>query len=366
MRNKTLIWIIGCMLFGIATILLLGLKSNRPNTVKNGFVRVITHHNLEPENTLDIKYSSYYVAGGNSDHIYLGNYTAPAHLVIVDHSLADSQHVTLIAPKEKPFVGSAITVTVDFPDIYATEGTTPTIFHGTLPDPNLDHYFQENPHTYSTLVVPMSSSSFAIRTYDKTLQQNILAKISIDSPRITYAPYAIEKQIDGIFCTDGMLHYDPVSARLTYVYFYRNQFVSVDTSMNVIYRGEMIDTVSNAKIQIDKIKSADQALIGPSTMTVNGLSCVSDNLLFVNSALMADNEDPKVFDSNAVFDVYDLRDGQYNFSFYLSGIERKKTYSLRVFDKTLVIIQDHYLITYNLELLLTSELKANFSSLPNI
>lgn len=356
MNRKTLILIISCLLFGVLSIGLLGLISNRLEADKNGFVRVFSTYNLNNDKILDIKYDSYYIAGGTQDRIYLGNYTSPSHLLITNYALTDTQHVSLLIPKKDTFVESVATVNVNSPHIYMKEGITPSILRGTLSDLNMVNYLQESPTFSSSKGVPISASSFVLRTYNEALQQNILSKVSLGPPGIIHANDALKKQYDGIFCTDGTLHYDPVIARLTYIYFYRNQFVNLDTSMNVMYYAKTIDTVSQAKLKVDEIKSKNESTL-TSTLLVNGMSCVFNNLLFVNSALCADNEDPKIFSRNSVIDVYDLTDGHYQFSFYLPGINRRNIGSLQIFDQILVVINDHYLITYNLEKLLTSQLQ---------
>jgi hypothetical protein len=50
----------------------------------------------------------------------------------------------------------------------------------------------------------------------------------------------------------------------------------------------------------------------------------------------------------SVIDVYNLNDGEYKFSFYLHDFDKKKMKNFRVFDDKLVLLYDHFIVTYDL------------------
>src|SRR5690606_29221831 len=94
----------------------------------------------------------------------------------------------------------------------------------------------------------------------------------------------------------GVLHYDPGAARLVYVYYYRNQFLCLDTNLNVQYKGRTIDTVSHAHIKVASLASEGKQTLTSPGGVVNRLSCMDGKWVYVNSKLMANNERKSEFD----------------------------------------------------------------------
>jgi len=170
-------------------------------------------------------------------------------------------------------------------------------------------------------------------------------------PEYTVRAYdLLEKQIDGLFCTDGMLHYDRATSQMIYVYFYRNQFLCMDTSMNLLFRGNTIDTIGHARIKVARIESENSITLAGPPAIVNRRSYACQNRLFVNSSLMGKNEDPDEFNSNSVIDVYDLgKEGKYIMSFYLPDYQGYKMKMFAASRNEFIAIHGRYLIRYNLD-----------------
>lgn len=344
-RKKIKLTII-CTLASVCTILLLYTISNKANHRPNGFIRLFPPHVATPEKILDIRYNSFYIAGATDSHIYLGNSTGPAYILITDYTLSDTSHLELqLADTARPFKRPPL-LAIDSPHIYMTEGFSSTIRYGALPKLAV-HPFADTTFFFSATA--LSPSSFVLRAYDSARQQSILTKYNRQTATLQSAPNALEKQVDGFFCTDGALHFEPHSGRIVYVYYYRNSFLSLDTNMNIQYKGHTIDTTSQVKIKVAHVTSTEQiTLTGPPAM-VNRLSCVDSNWIYVNSKLLANNEDKALFDKCSVVDVYSIKDGKYHCSFYLPDRESEKVRAFRVFDNTLVALYDHYLYTYKLD-----------------
>jgi hypothetical protein len=158
----------------------------------------------------------------------------------------------------------------------------------------------------------------------------------------------LERQIDGIFCVDGRLDYDKSVNRIVYTYYYRNQFIVMDSSLNLLYRGKTIDTTSRVKIQVATISSSKTRTLSAPPMIVNGQSFTANGFLFVNSRLLASNERNDAHDGAWVIDVYSLKDGAYVLSFYLYAFENKKPREFAVVGDKLIALTDHYVLVYNL------------------
>jgi hypothetical protein len=332
-----------CLLGATFSIVFLSFFSGRFNHRKNGFIRLVPPHVAISDKIRDIGYNSYYLAGGTSDHIYLANRSAPGVIMSLDPWLKDSvsHHLDMLSAGGR--VAKSLQITIDSPRIYLFDGFTPSIVHGTLGD-SLLH--RARGKIYFTLAAPISPVSRVYRAVDRRLHQNVLVKQLNDS--IIKGDTILEKQVDGIFCTDGSLHSQPDSNRLVYVYTYRNQFVIMDTNMQIRYRGKTIDTVSTVKLRASGIPSQSSITMSSPPEFVNEQSCVSGNYLFIHSALAADNENMSVYNKCSCIDVYSLIDGSYILSFYLPDFHYKKIRDFQVYGNTLAALYDHYIYTYTL------------------
>lgn len=296
---------------------------------------------------LDLKYNSYYIAGGTDHHIYLANYSAPLHMLVVNSTLGDSQHVKL---NIKGFADQkfwATHVRVDSPYFYLTDGVVPIIYRGNVHDWKAQEYAHDN--AYFQDIVPLTRESFFIRALSNPERQNVLGKITTIAPHLQVERSILQKQVDGVFCTDGMMHYNKNRNELIYLYRYRNEYIVMDTILNVLRRQHTIDTTTRAAIKIETIRSSGSTTFSSPARMVNRQSSVQDNWLFVNSKLLARNEHPKAHDGNAAIDVYDVATGKYQFSFYiydLYGKEKLREFS--VFGSRLYALFDEHIQVWNL------------------
>ena len=348
MIKKTSVLVLGFIFFiSIIAILLLFLKTNdQPNHQYNSFSRTIVPEAVYSSTTLDVKYNSYYIAGATDNHIYFGNVSAVRHLLAMDTNLADTQHVELLIRGLEGLQFRNVSVMIDSPYYYFADGTIPAIFKGSLENWKANRYSNDNIQFME--FIPISGTSSFVRKIPTGSKVITLGKKTNGPPYLQLAPDLLEKQIDGRFCTDGMIHYDRKLFQLVYVYYYRNQFICTDSSLNMLYRANTIDTVSQAKIKVAKIKSDNTFTMSAPPMTVNKKSSVSNGRLFINSNLLAKNEDKKAFESSSVIDVYDLKGGQYEMSFYIPKFNGYDIREFQVFDDLLIALYDHWVIKYQL------------------
>ena len=145
---------------------------------------------------------------------------------------------------------------------------------------------------------------------------------------------------DGLIASDGLLNYDSNSHRLIYLYFYKNKFLCLDTTLHLIYTGNTIDTIARVNT-----KYAARTQNGFTTLTnvtpkrtVNNQCCVTNGLLFSNSYLKADNEHPSDFSSNDVIDIYRIVDGKYIGSFYVPKVAGHHLLKFKIENSVLVVL----------------------------
>lgn len=337
---------IGCFFMSTITVFALFIFSQERNHRGNNFIRLFPPGTLMNPKSLDIKYNSYYIAGGTKYHVYLGNERVARHLIAMNLHSSDTHHISLAIKDLEKLKLKVVKVTVDSPYFYMTDGVTPSALRGSTKNWLADRYMYDS--TYFVEAIPISPTSLAIKSLSSKSKEYILGKETVKSPNPKFVPGILQKQIDGIFCVDGKLHYNKELNQLIYLYHYRNQYIVMDTNLNLLYRGNTIDTISRAQISVGKISSENSFTMNSPPLVVNKQSCASGNWLFVHSNLVAKNEDKSTAKYTSVIDVYDLPNKVYKFSFYLYDRDDKKMKSFNVFDKKLVALYDHFVVIYDL------------------
>ena len=327
--------------------ILFAISRNKSNG-KTDFKRFFQPHELNLLRKFDLKYNSYYIAGRTGPLIYLGNVTSPALLTSFNLINGDTQSVRLNLPLNPDKTVPNYQLSVDSPYLYAFEGTTPQILHGDLNNKLMAAYPKQN--LYFSNGISLYPNNFAFRKYDAILKQNILVKNSFDStsPSLIEGKDLLQKQVDGLFCTDGMMSFEKKSGKIIYVYYYRNQFICADSNLHLIYRGNTIDTNQFAKIKVGKITSENKITFAAPPILINKTSSVSGNFLYVNSNVRADNESPESFRVSSVIDIYEIQNGAYRYSIYIPDLEDKKINQFKVYDHFLTVITGHYLLVYEM------------------
>jgi len=300
----------------------------------------------EPSKVYDIKYNSYYIAGTTRDSIYLGNLTAPLHIIGIDNQSLDTQHIE-IRTKTLPTLSLHSTrISVRDGFFYISDGANRTIIVGRTGEWRPQHTYIINEHFND--FEPIDSTFYAIGAYSLQ-RENILGTIRTGKNSIIeFEDQLLEKQIDGIFSTDGMLHYIPDLGHLIYVYYYRNQYILFDTALDLVTRCKTLDTTSFAQIRTHKLASSDTYTLKAPPVLVNKNTCVWRKFLLIDSPALAENENKNTFRLSSVIDVYNLQTQTYAFSFHISEFNRSKFKSFGASGNTLIALFDHYFIAYNI------------------
>lgn len=347
MVNKTLLYTGVCVTISVLIVFTLAnYVKRRPNS-SGGFIRKFRKEALTSQGHFDLLYNSYYLAGTTDENIYLGNSVATAILFKTNYNFTDTATLRIKVPQDISWDWRAVTIRVDYPFLYMMEGIEPEILSAKLPSLQAQRLRIEK--TYFQTAIPLSGTSFILKVYDTRLQQFVITKKKTGIPYDSYATSEIlEKQGEGRFSVAGLLTYDSKSGRMVYVYSYRNKIIALDTGLNILYRNETIDTVSGTQIKVAELNSGTEFTLAGQSVVVNRKVCISDELIFINSGLKADNEDEKVFRSAAVIDVYTIKDGRYQFSFYLHNHKQNKLRSMLVHNDVLMAIFGQYIFTYKL------------------
>jgi hypothetical protein len=272
-------------------------------TPKNGFERMIRSNILIMSDSVPLT-GIHYFAGTSSNTIFLGIRGEPVVLRLNHARPSTSVRFDLPAGKYK--------IKIDSPHVFFEQYGYDRIFYGLLSD----HKITDTLSIHLPLidVEPLSKTSLAALTLTDE-EEFVLGKKAFQEVHLF--PGLLKKQIDGTFCTDGMLKYNKQHAKLVWVYYYRNQFLCLDTSMNLQYMSKTIDTVSRANITVATIHSERARTLSSPARVVNKRVHTSGDFILVHSTLIADHEDKIHFSGNMALDVYAIQNGDYLFSFYI-------------------------------------------------
>jgi len=356
MRINTIIELLIFLVLSVTLVISLYLVSGINMKQGNDFKRLLPPHPVTKTESFDLLYNSFYFSGYDNNKVYLGNVTAPLYLIELDLKTMDTLHWKVhVENMDTLRLRNNTRVGIYPPYFYIMDGSTPQLYKG-----NVGEWIARqstNDSIFFSKAVPMSPKSLAIRTVSSKTGEYILGKLYGVKPRLYLNSKLLEKQVDGIFCTDGMLHYNRDLNKLLYLYHYRNQFMVMDTTMTHYEYGHTIDTNSRAKIQATGINKGKSVTMSAPPLMVNRLSTTFGNLLFVNSALMAGNETRASFEKAAVVDVYHLQKKTYEFSFYIDHINGSRLTDLIVVNAFLITLHGKQMSVHTLEPVFFDKLK---------
>ncbi len=337
-----------CIIFGVLMIVAIFLYSKEPKN-NNNFIRLFPSHFLTNWKGISIGSTPFYILGVVDSMVYIGN---PAHPLLIKkvnyHTGTILNHDINISNKEK-IAWSLLKTHINATGIYLSEGLSPTILYGNLHSLELTRQAIDTTIRFSRCL-PLSPSSYILTTFDPHLKQNILVKQTLDPILSTPITKVLEKQIDGFFCTDGDLHYCQETNRLIYVYRYRNEYLYLDNNLNIIYKGKTIDNIGKAQIKIIEVGAGNMkhpSLAAP-PLIVNAKSYVFGNRLFIHSNLRSKNEEKRKFHENSVIDIYSLKHGTYEHSFYIPPYHDKPMQNFAIFGNTLIVLYEQYIVTFDM------------------
>ena len=340
--KKTRLKILSYCLFGsILLVLALYVIASFTNLQPKGFLRKLRSHQIKGLKFIKRSNTYAYFAGNTDSLIYFGDKAKRSNFFNLNFITNDTGSVRINGFDTMKFTLGGYLRT-DVSSLYLFDGNKPAIMVG---DAKTGRILQKLRSPYFTNALHISANSFLLKTSAKK-KNNLLIKFSNGK---LGRSYLLEEQGDGIFSTDGILLKVPNSSKIFYVYFYRNQFLCLDTNTTLLYKGKTIDTVSHANIKVVTIKSLHQITMASPPVYVNEQCAANENYLFIHSALQADNETNEVTNSSSAIDVYRVADGKYVSSFYISDFAGEKMRDFRVSGKILIAMFDNYIYKYQLE-----------------
>ena len=340
-KRKILLLIV-CFVSGVLAVSGLYAIAIFKKNKSNSFIRQLPSHIIEGQNSVDLTDNRFYFIGPRDHQILFGRFDRYDQVLAVDEGLKSK--LENIKSDRNFKINQGALFASDSANLYFADGISGIVRYGILTELLLNKKINS---PYFSAYIPISNNSFILRCTTKE-RENVLVKSVIRPNTLSEHPELLQKQIDGLFCTDGALIKVPNSKWIFYIYYYRNQFICADTNLNLKYRGKTIDTNAHAKIKVSEIKSMKQIELSSPPEYVNLRATANRRYLFIQSALRADNELEQVHKYNAAIDVYAIKDGKYQFSFYLPNFLGQKLSDFKVYDNHLFALYGSYLYKYKL------------------
>lgn len=347
MTRKLTIAVVAVFLGSLGVVVGLIVLSKDIREKPGSFLRQYPPHPVIEGKKVKLVDDDYYFAGVTNQYIYLASTLKPLELLRVNTGMTDTSLIQLKIPALKGRRYVRITVAVDSPYFYVMDGAIPYIYRGKLND-RLATPFLKN-SVYFNDALPIAPGSFAINALSTKTQEDALGKLVINpivSVKLNYE--LLKRQFDGSFDVDGSLSLNKYLNKLIYVYYYRNEFIVIDTNMNLEYRSNTIDTFRIAQVKTAKVASENEIRLSAPPIITNKSHATYRNWLFVHSLLPAKNEYMKTFAKSSTIDVYDLRRQYYEFSFPIPDDDGKKVREFRFTSGKLYVLFQNSIIQYDL------------------
>ena len=319
--KKKIFYIVLTMVVSSSVVVGLFVSSEHIMKRENPFVRRFMPHHIDKAEYLDLEVNSYYIAGLTNDTIYLGNYTVPLLITAVPTKLGTKvEHQIRLDETQRSF--RSLTVSVEGQKFYVSDGTIPIIYKGNTNNWIATKYMQEK--VYFSLLQPMENNAFLFRSQRAGSGEHVLGRLDVnDSTSFELYDDALQKQIDGVFDTDGQLVTDAKTNQGVYTYYYRNQYMVYQPQNNKFTTGKTIDTTTVAKIEVTTLANGERKMGAP-PQKVNSKTYAYNGLLYVKSKLMGKNEPRSMWKQASIIDVYDYNKNEYLYSFYAYDLQGDK------------------------------------------
>lgn len=312
--------IISCLI-----VILMFLSSENIIKKENNFTRRFLQHPILENGVFDLGVNSYYFAGMADGNIYFGNVTTPLFISKIDSGLLSFTR-TKIKLDNTDHAFKSLQLKIKSPYFYLYDGNVPVIYRGRLGD-SVAHTISYGDAFFNQLTV-LDSAKFGLRTQRKLDNQYTIASLDLNrEPKTELKNEILQKQVDGVFDIDGLLISDSESGNMVYTYFYRNQFIVLDSKFNVQNRFNTIDTTKTANISVIRLSDGRTKMNAPA-FSVNKGFALFGNLIFNRSNLKGKHEPSSTWKNSSIIDVYRTDEQRYIGSFYIRNKNGKGISSL--------------------------------------
>lgn len=343
--NKHVFYIAGVMLAASSIVASLAWDALKVVHEDNKFERTISENNLKLLAVMQRDKVIDDVAGTSPGHYYFQT-KAPGILLVADKYLKRKKYLTLkIATNKK--LGSFFFSSVDSPAVEIMSANIHALISGKLED---SLSITVLPSKIFTRAVKISPDTYVLRGFDSTVKtiDQIFKKINVKTNHVRLENHISERRNDGGMTTDGELLYDRKTNLLTYIHFYSNKMLCLDTNLNLIYSGKTLGSENASGSNAMALSSTGALTSASPKRVINNASYTVNGLLFNHSRVVSKSEMGNNRNSGNTIDIYDIKTGEYKESFYIPYIKGQTINKFKIFENILIVLYRDYIATYQL------------------
>ena len=229
--------------------------------------------------------------------------------------------------------------------LYTYDGSVPVLFQGPPDGQKMSQELYKR--AFFDKIIPVSDSTFIIGTTVASSGNYALGNITSNTGKTRIYPKLLEPQIDGVFDVNGYLLYNQMLNLIVYQYRYRNEYLLLNTQLELQTKGKLIDTIATAQLEVLTLKDSIHKL-GSNTQTVAEYATTASHYLFIQSNRLGKYESEKMLDQARIVDVYDLTNQSYVSSFYLYDYKGEKSKAFIITGQHLFALMGDYLVNYEI------------------
>jgi hypothetical protein len=333
---KVIFSTLGVIIISFVLVFIIFLQTKDDEVLQGDFQRRI--HVVDLTTVFSLPKKGTYIAGVDKDSIFFGNH--------FQMNWFGSLHCVTGESKEqflKP-VSTFTKLIVHHPYLFQVDEMNRCIFRI-----NLMHQgdVKEFKLASFTDAIPITRSSFAFRTFNESKTELQLSKTNGLS--VQHFPGLLQKQLDGVVCTDGMLTLNAEEEKIFYIYYYRNQYLVMDTSLHLLYSGQTIDSISHVKINLAEMGEDKSRMLSSPTRVVNRHVYSADSLLYIVSNVVGKNESQNDYRKGSMIDCYTTHRKSYQHSIYLHNYKDQKLKQMVISGSKLFALYKNHLVIYSLD-----------------
>lgn len=345
--SKKLKYLLALFVLAICILSSLLFFSPKPNDHKNGFVRHWLNMNLVLKKEVEIKEDLTDIAGTTQNSFFFyGN--DPNVLAYFDKKLSQKKFIHYKLPNDSNFL-VGFDIKVDSPIINIFSRNESAVLSFKIGD-SIGRYIKLKAPLF-TRVQYLSTNKIILRAFDSSRRSQEFQIVDLKDNIICFRNAVFNTMNDAGFLTDGFLQFDSATKLISYIRFYNNTIVCMDTSLKIKYIKQTIDTTNADKIKLkNSLATAHSGSLKPSQpVSIVNIQSSSDNGYLYNlSGLKSDNETSKSFSRNSVIDVYSLISGDYTGSLYIPYLHGQKLTTFKVMNKQLLVVYPNYIALFEL------------------
>lgn len=313
---------------------------------ENNFTRRFLPHAIVEPKAYHLDNDFFYFAGFSNNRLYLGNILKPLQLFYTDENLSDLKQVN-IKLDESNHIYRRLKYGIYENYFYLYDGSVPIIYRGKLGE-NKATTVSYNDIYFDQLSI-IGTSQFIVRIRDKNTKEHKIALLNKDSSKtqIKTNSSILQKQIDGVFDTDGTLAVNEKGLGIAYMYTYRNQFITFNNQLSVKERLNTIDTTTRANISTQTLQNGIHKMAKP-PVKVNKNMAFHHQIIFNESNIRGRHESGKNWNNASVIDLYRTDKQEYLGSFYIYKRNGNKLSQMLVTDKNIYLLYKNEIVVYRI------------------